>query len=253
MCVFFIETRKKCVYFDIPPEDDGHITFVGYSLAEQEIVRTYFNNKLKDIVSSGMEASPNDMPEDIAKMLHFDAKDRLKFKLELFGPGDQLIHRKSLFYAKPDYVKNVKKLLKQKYNDDASESGLYYFCIQNLDSKALRLMFHSVAKEEQMKEEEYKRVRNEMESKIKVKRADMYRTKHIDPLERILNTAKALATSVDKELEYLATREERMRATSESTRHRVHMFSYLSLIVLVVVTGIQTFYFRYYFKKKKLM
>ena len=76
---------------------------------------------------------------------------------------------------------------------------------------------------------------------------------HLTPLEESLEKSIMAARNVLKEMDYMESREKRMRVTSDSINTRVQWFSYLSIGILLVVTYGQVTYLRRYFHKKKLM
>ena len=81
----------------------------------------------------------------------------------------------------------------------------------------------------------------------------MFKSEHLTPLQDQLDASIRAANSVIRELNLMERREKRMRKTADSINWRVRNFSYLSVIVLILVTFFQVTYLKRYFKKKKLL
>merc|ERR1719174_1035299 len=76
---------------------------------------------------------------------------------------------------------------------------------------------------------------------------------HFSPLENKLEHCIYTAKSILDELHYMEKRELRMKQKSDLTNNRIVRFSYLSVSLLCVVTYVQIFYLKGYFKKKKIL
>ena len=76
---------------------------------------------------------------------------------------------------------------------------------------------------------------------------------HLEPLAQQLADSVRSAQTVINEMRYMERRESRMRHTADSINKRVRNFSYISILVLLVVTYLQVTYLKRYFRKKKLL
>ncbi|EDO17657.1 hypothetical protein Kpol_1004p31 [Vanderwaltozyma polyspora DSM 70294] len=75
----------------------------------------------------------------------------------------------------------------------------------------------------------------------------------LKPIELELRKIEELADEVVDELNYLKSREERLRDTNESTNARVKNFSFLVITVLVSLGLFQINYLKNYFKAKHII
>ncbi|OZJ05324.1 hypothetical protein BZG36_01561 [Bifiguratus adelaidae] len=73
------------------------------------------------------------------------------------------------------------------------------------------------------------------------------------PLEVELRKLEKVVQEIVDEMEYLKTREAKMRDTNESTNERVQWFSLLTLFTLIGLGTWQIFYLRRFFKRKRLI
>ena len=203
------------------------------------------------------ETWKKDIPLEIKEVLAYTKRKSADIKVEIFNPDDKRVWYQSLNYAEPTVVKALKSslhpMLLSTPDEEDEDSGLYRTCFGNYSEDIFNVFFHAVSVTEQRKEDEYNQVRQELNTKNKAKETEKYRNKFLSPIEQTLNGLEQLAQGVVNDLKYVQAREERMRETSQSTQSRVHLFSYMSLVIVVAVTIGQTFYFRDFFKKKKLM
>lgn len=75
----------------------------------------------------------------------------------------------------------------------------------------------------------------------------------LKPVELELRRVQELTNEIAEELQYLKSREERMRDTNESTNSRVKWFSILVIISLIGLGVWQIQYLRHYFKVKHII
>ena len=205
-----------------------------------------------------------DIPLEIKEGLKYREDGSMDVKVDIFNPDDKRVWSNRLAYGQPVVLKALKSRLhpdlhsssntEEDDDDTYEEAGLFRICMENFSSDDYySVMFHAVSVTEQRKEDEHHKIRKEMLTKTKQKEAEKYKEMYLEPVQFSLEGLVGLASTVVKDLKYIQTREERMRVTSQSTRNKVQSLSYLSLFIVVLVTIGQTFYFRNFFKKKKIM
>ncbi|KAB2051076.1 hypothetical protein ES319_A12G031300v1 [Gossypium barbadense] len=72
-------------------------------------------------------------------------------------------------------------------------------------------------------------------------------------VELELRKLEGAVEAIHENLLYLKSREAEMRSTSETTNARVAWFSIMSLGICIVVSGLQVWYLKRFFQKKKLI
>lgn len=72
-------------------------------------------------------------------------------------------------------------------------------------------------------------------------------------MEADLKRISEVANEVVQEMDYLRTREMRLRDTNESTNERVKWFALGTMAMLVLLGGWQIVYLRAYFRSKHLI
>lgn len=84
---------------------------------------------------------------------------------------------------------------------------------------------------------------------------DLYFVKkeNIDPLEKNFLDAKKTVDRVLTKMKVLERKQNRMKKTTDGTHVRLKYFSYLSIFLLLVVSGFQVMYLKSFFRKKKLI
>ena len=76
---------------------------------------------------------------------------------------------------------------------------------------------------------------------------------NLKPIEVELRRLEDQVQAIHDDMKYLKNREESMRNTNESTNSRVLWFSIFSMVVLVVLGGLQLYYLKNFFKSKKIL
>ncbi|KAK6530804.1 vesicle coat component [Arthrobotrys megalospora] len=75
----------------------------------------------------------------------------------------------------------------------------------------------------------------------------------LKPVEIELRRIEELVSEVVSEMEYLRTREQKLRDTNESTNERVKWFAFVTISTLVGLGAWQVIYLRSYFRSKHLI
>ena len=78
-------------------------------------------------------------------------------------------------------------------------------------------------------------------------------TEKLKPVETELRRIEELVAEVVTEMDYLRTREQKLRDTNESTNTRVKWFGLGTTFLLVALWGWQILYLRAYFRSKHLI
>ncbi|XP_012436465.1 transmembrane emp24 domain-containing protein p24delta3 [Gossypium raimondii] len=79
------------------------------------------------------------------------------------------------------------------------------------------------------------------------------RKEKLQGVELELRKLEGAVEAIHENLLYLKSREAEMRSTSETTNARVAWFSIMSLGICIVVSGLQVWYLKRFFQKKKLI
>ncbi|GAB2231287.1 hypothetical protein Droror1_Dr00027576 [Drosera rotundifolia] len=75
----------------------------------------------------------------------------------------------------------------------------------------------------------------------------------IEGVEHELKRLEGIVEDIHDSLQYMRTREGEMRVVNEHTNYSVAWFSMMSLAISIVVSVMQIFYLKRYFRKKKLI
>lgn len=75
----------------------------------------------------------------------------------------------------------------------------------------------------------------------------------LKPAETELRRIEEVVAEIVSEMDYLRSREQKLRDTNESTNERVKYFAYLTMFVLVALGAWQVIYLRAYFRSKHLI
>jgi len=78
-------------------------------------------------------------------------------------------------------------------------------------------------------------------------------TEKLKPVEAELRRIEELTTEVVREMDYLRSREQKLRDTNESTNNRVKWFGLATTWLLVILWAWQIAYLRSYFRSKHLI
>ena len=75
----------------------------------------------------------------------------------------------------------------------------------------------------------------------------------LKPVETELRRIEELVSEIVTEMDYLRTREQKLRDTNESTNNRVKWFGFGTTFLLIGIWGWQILYLRAYFRSKHLI
>merc|ERR1719203_1588884 len=76
---------------------------------------------------------------------------------------------------------------------------------------------------------------------------------HLDNTQVTLRTVQDLLKDYHERLLYMRSREERMRATNDSTATRVILLCIFNVLLMITVGGWQMMYFKNFFRSKKII
>jgi len=230
----------QCFFFDIPFDDDAHFAFSIIAKDESSDAERNAVKELMELVNSGAEkANGASAPRDARY------RGESKVSVEVLSPGGDIVLDQKMQYFYPVIIRHVltKERLDHEQLDDDDIHGEYEICVDNNSRKDVRLLMHLQL---QSNDEDARHERL-------IRGKPRLHKKHLSPLERNVEEAVDRADHIIREMNYMAERERRMKLTSESTNKWVRRFSWMSIIVLLSVTGIQIVYLKSYFQKKKLM
>lgn len=222
--------------------------FTAISAYEPDSVRFFAIQAMEDSLRINPK-SDGRLPEHVE--LSVPPGKRADVTLTISSGGNQRQIRKDLRLGEPTYFKNLK-------SDPDDVGGMYDICFEasgstRNDREKLHVITYALTtrtQEEIANYEENMKLQFQLE---KEQRKEEYQKNHISPLQVKLNNINMLADSIATDWDYLERREERMRATSESTQSKVRTFSYVSITILIVSTIAQNIYLKTYFQKKKIM
>jgi hypothetical protein len=259
------EGEERCFSFNIPANDDAHMVFVVLP-SEDDIEDSeeawYVDQALKlsrmKSQATGITGKfPDEMPKKVAKHVNAFVEEAGSNESPItiqvsasVDPMDGAIpvsykDRQKAHYFMPTVFQHVRKAIAfRAHNKGPSmESPISYrVCFINADAeRQVQVILDVILLSEDIQDDENS------------SSAGFQKDKHLTPLEQSLQNSITAANTVLKEMQYMETRESRMRETAESINARVRWFSYLSVAVLLVVTYVQVTYLKRYFHKKKLM
>jgi len=190
----------------------------------------------------GSEGDPMvvDAIEEVIKAS--DGKSMMTFGIKQ-PSNPQPLREMNMEYFKPIVTNHVEKFQRARSkNTDPYILDGYTVCFDNGGRIRNKIMFDVVLVSELPEEAESNSETNSGMAK-----------EALTPLESQLSISINAANSIISEMRFMEKREHRMRIATESINKRIHMFSYVSVVVLLTVTYLQVVYLKRYFKKKKLM
>lgn len=258
---FLIKTFDlQCINLNIPEDDDAHLIFLPLPseaeatnewIQKYEDLEQHFLGQIIKLTKSRMHSAlpkqfSDDPPSNIKAIMNelvhewYEGETNSLAEVKLTNPHTQGTTTIQTHWFQPLVLNHLRRLL-QKQRDKAPLEG-YEICItsKNEEVPILMLVEHVMTSDELEEEEE-------------TKSGMMFKSEHLTPLQDQLDASIRAANTVIRELNLMERREKRMRKTADSINWRVRNFSYLSVIVLILVTFFQVTYLKRYFKKKKLL
>uniref|UniRef100_A0A0G4GIQ5 GOLD domain-containing protein n=1 Tax=Chromera velia CCMP2878 TaxID=1169474 RepID=A0A0G4GIQ5_9ALVE len=116
-----------------------------------------------------------------------------------------------------------------------NQPGTHMFCVQNLSKKGVTVWLS-------IKWGAHARDYSQIAKK-----------EHLDPMMTSLRKAADDLKLYHSNILYMREREERMRQTNDSTADRVMIFTALSVFIMLAVASLQAYYFRTFFRSKKII
>lgn len=247
------ESQERCFQVNIPEDDDVHIILLPvpdsedleddaveiwyvqqvFEMTKQKTANGVLPNKLPD-------SPPDKVAEASSEFLKSIAGNQSPIKVRMnvrsYDGKKAMTNYRTKFFV-PLVINRVSKVGRKLEEVEGAE-----ICIQNMEEgESFHVIFDSILESE------------EVEKVDEAKKPTFQKEEHLTPLEESLEKSIMAARNVLKEMDYMETREKRMRVTSDSINSRVQWFSYISIAILFVVTYVQVTYLRRYFHKKKLM
>jgi len=263
MIIELQDTEERCINLNIPEDDDAHLIFLPLPteaevtnewIQKYEDLEQHFLGEIVQLTKSRLHSAlprdfANDPPSNIRaimdELIHqwYEGQTNSMAEVTLTNPHTESTSTLETHWFKPLVLNHLRRhLQKHRQRDKAPLEG-YEVCItsKNAEVPILMMVDHVMTNDDPYDEEE------DTESKM------VFRSEHLTPLQDQLDASIHAATTVIRELNLMERREKRMRKTADSINWRVRNFSYLSIIVLILVTFFQVTYLKRYFRKKKLL
>jgi len=248
-----IETHsQRCFHITLPDDDDFNlvVTTIPNPHNERHHYRPvdYYHNYFMSWLS---EMTDFNSPNFMRDMSYDDHILELQRVNELNASNayvtimpENAIGRPKRFDLKfYEIIKESNIVDKYSSSNWEPDKGQYQLCFHNhnKENHPIDILYDVVILSEYNDNKKYNNKRRQIQKE------------HFTPLENKLEHCIYTAKSILDELHYMEKRELRMKQTSDSTNKRIVRFSYLSVALLCVVTYVQIYYLKGYFKKKKIL
>mmetsp|Transcript_713 Transcript_713/g.1712 ORF Transcript_713/g.1712 Transcript_713/m.1712 type:complete len:307 (-) Transcript_713:263-1183(-) len=266
------DEEERCLRFNIPEDDDAHMVFLvipssEYGEDEEEengtpqwiqnykSLETHFMGQMHEITKRRTKNEalirkfPVKPPADVQAsmddfMKSFDGNMKTGVTVRLTNPKSTNSRSMDTYWFNPLVVNHVRRAIRtQKKDRESSPLEGYSACFINDGTEMVHVVVDSVMVGEGP---EYDDDDNASEDPT-------FQGHHLEPLAQQLADSVRSAQTVINEMRYMERREARMRHTADSINKRVQKFSYISIVILLVVTYLQVTYLKRYFRKKKLL
>ncbi|CAJ1946406.1 unnamed protein product [Cylindrotheca closterium] len=263
MIIELQENEERCINLNIPEDDDAHLIFLPLPseaettnewIKKYEDLEQHFLGQIVKLTKSRMHSSlpkqfVDDPPADIKaimdELVHewYEGETNSMAEVKLTNPHTQGSTTMETHWFHPLVLNHLRRILQHNQQRDKAPLEGYEICItsKNEEVPILMMIEHVMTSDDIFDDEE------------DTKSGMMFKSEHLTPLQDQLDGSIHAANTVIRELNLMEKREKRMRKTADSINWRVRNFSYLSVIVLILVTFFQVTYLKRYFKKKKLL
>lgn len=256
----------QCVHLTVPQNDDAHVIFLAIpSLAaeedgenpewpqEQREIEEFFVHQMAEMQKYKVRATlPRNFPEKPGERIstlmqkflaQYDGDLKAGCKIVISNPQSTASRTVESFWFTPIVINHIRKSVRSR-DDVGNKNPLEGFemCFENTSDRPPMLM---VVESVLVSEASLEAGQNDDKP--------VFESSSLTPLAEQLAESIDSANSVLNEMRYMEGRERRMRQTADSINARVKYFSYISVIVLIVVTYVQVTYLKRYFRKKKLL
>lgn len=220
---------------------------------EQRELEEFFIHQMSEMQKYRIRSTlprkfPDHPPEGISQLMtkflnQYEGELKAGCKVTVSNPKSEASRTLESFWFTPLVLNHIRKAIRNR-DDVINESNPlegFELCFENTNKDfPVQMVVESVLYSDDP-------VRDPVDEKT------VFESSNLTPLAEQLAESIDSANSVLKEMRYMEARERRMRQTADSINSRVRYFSYVSVIVLIVVTYVQVTYLKRYFRKKKLL
>lgn len=237
------------IFLTLPSEAEATTEWIQkYEDLEQHFLGEITKMTKLRPIPQNFETKP---PDNIRKIMSelimdwYEGETKSLAEVKIANPHTKSDVTFELHWFAPNVLNHLRRKLRYSNRDpemDKSPLEGYEICFKSKNAEVpILLMIDHVMVSDEFEEEE------------DAKSGMMFKSEHLTPLQEQLDSSIRAANTVIRELNLMERREKRMRKTADSINWRVRNFSYLSVIVLILVTFFQVTYLKRYFKKKKLL
>jgi len=249
------ENDERCIRLNIPEEDDAHMVFLALpSLDNIGEVEKHFFAQMDDLTkrrtkSQGLlrrfQGKPSQGVQDSMNSFLSDLDSQQSgCKVTMTNPKSSSGRSMDTHWFTPLVINHVRKIVRT-HKKDHEKSPLEGFqtCFANANSDLVYMIVDSVMVSDGPAYDDDDGASED----------PAFQSHHLTPLAEQLGESIMAAKTVISEMQFMERREARMRHTADSVNSRVRYFSYISILILLVVTYLQVTYLKRYFRKKKLL
>lgn len=261
---------ERCLRLNIPEDDDAHMVFLVIPSAEYndeeedetphwiqnyKSLESHFMGQMQEITKRRTKNEalirkfPVKPPSDVQTSMDdflksFEGSMKTEVTIRLTNPKSTNSRSMDTYWFTPLVVNHVRRAIRtQKKDRESSPLEGYSACFTNDYSDLVHVIVDTVMVNEGPDYDDDENAEEE----------PTFQGEHLEPLAKELDQSVRAAKTVINEMRYMERRESRMRHTADSINKRVRNFSYISIVILLVVTYLQVTYLKRYFRKKKLL
>jgi len=264
------EDGERCLRLNIPEDDDAHVVFLVIPSAEYDFeeengtprwiqnykeLENHFLDQMQEITKrrtanealvrkfpvkppAGVQSSMDDF------LREFDGSLKTDVTVTFRNPKSTNERKMDTFWFTPLVINHVRRAIRTpKKERESSPLEGYSVCFTNEHHDPVHVVVDSVMVSEGPAYDDDEYASEDL----------AFQGHHLTPLAEQLEASAKTARTVITEMQLMEKREARMRHTADSINARVRYFSYISVIILLLVTYLQVTYLKRYFRKKKLL
>lgn len=260
---------ERCIRLNIPEDDDAHMVFVVIPSEEfqdhesgepkwhknYKALERHFIGQMEELTKRRttnealIRKFPTKPPAEVQTSMDdflrpFEGVLKTGVTVTLTNPKSTNARTMDTFWFTPLVVNHIRRAIRtQKKDRESSPLEGYSACFANEHYDPVHVVVDSVMVSDGP----------EYDDDDAAGEDPTFQGHHLTPLVRQLEESVRAARTVINEMQYMEKREARMRHTADSINKRVRNFSYISIVILLVVTYLQVSYLKRYFRKKKLL
>lgn len=175
--------------------------------------------------SSGDNLPPKCFGEELAKeeLISVETSSESPFQLDISGPDSNTVI----------FSERERKEIRTAFT--ATESGAYWMCVYNRNSKEMTVRLNIKVGPDA---KDYSQIAKK---------------EHLEPAEIALRKVEETLRNYHRNVLFMRQREDRMRQTNDSTAFRIIGFCLFSVLLMILLGGWQMYYFKQFFKSKKII